>query len=134
MNRKKLISAVQAICSSMGYEFRVLDSAALSTGCQQMPAAALIQPKFYFIEGRNHGRIAYQITLYLFDRGSRLSAEELNEKIAQMEDDMLEIFFQLSENKSVALVDKLQMEHALHLALGRGEIGLKATAEVEIIF
>ena len=134
MNRKKLISAVQAICGSMGYEFRALDSSALSSGCQQMPAAVLIQPKFQSIEGRNHGRITYQTTLYLFKSGSRLSPAEQTELLAQMEEEMWEIFSKLSENKSVALVDKLQMEHSMHSMLGRGEIGLKANAEVEIIF
>lgn len=134
MNRKRLILAVQEICGSMGYEFRVLDSSALSTGCAAMPAAVLIQPQFHAITGRNHGRISYKATLYLFNRGSRLSSEQRGELLAQMESDMLEIFSQLSENKYVAVVDKLQMEHSLHTALGKGEIGLKATAEVEIIF
>ena len=134
MNRKKLISAVQAICGSMGYEFRTLDSSALSASCQPMPAAVLIQPKFYAMEGLKHGRITYRTTLYLFKQGSRLSPVEQSEMLAQMESDMLEIFSRLSEDKSVALVDKLQMEHSVHSVLGRGEVSLKATAEVEIIF
>ena len=134
MNRRKLVSAVQAICGSMGYEFRALDSSALSASCQSMPAAVLIQPKFQSIEGRNHGRITYRTTLYLLKPGSRLSSAEQSDVLAQMEEDMLDIFSKLSENKSVALVDKLQMEYSIHSVLGRGEIGLKANAEVEIIF
>ena len=134
MNRRKLVSAVQAICGSMGYEFRALDSSALSASCQSMPAAVLIQPKFQSSEGRNHGRITYRTTLYLLKPGSRLSSAEQSDVLAQMEEDMLDIFSKLSENKSVALVDKLQMEHSIHSVLGRGEIGLKANAEVEIIF
>lgn len=134
MNRKKIISAVQGICGSMGYEFRVSDSSALSAKSMAMPAAVLIEPKFHSIEGRNHGRITYRTTLYLFDSGFRLSAEERSNLLAQMENDMLDIFSQLSENKSVAVVDNLQLDHSMHSVLGRGELGLKATAEVEIIF
>ena len=134
MNRKRLISAVQEICSSMGYEFRVLDSAALSSMSSAMPAAVLIQPKFHSIEGRNHGRIVYRVILNLFDHGSRLSSEQLCERVAEMESDMLDIFSQLSENKDVALVDNLQMEQSMHSQLGRGALCLKATAEVEVIF
>ena len=134
MNRKNFVSAVQGICGSMGYEFRVTDSSALSAKSMAMPAAVLIEPKFHSIEGRNHGRITYRVTLYLFSRGSRLSEEERGNLLAQMESDMLEIFLQLSENKDVAVVENLQMDHSLHSVLGRGELGLKATAEVEVIF
>jgi hypothetical protein len=51
-----------------------------------------------------------------------------------MESIMLDIFTQLSENENVALVDKLQMDAVTSRLLARAEIGLKATAEVVVIF
>ena len=134
MNRRKLISAVQGICNAKGYEFRVLDSSALSAQSPSMPAAVLIEPKFQSIEGRKHGKITYRTTLYLFESGARSMPEEVSEKIAQMERQMLDIFMQLSESEYVAVVDNLQMEPALHSRLGRAEIGLKAVADVVVIF
>lgn len=134
MNRRKLISAVQGICNAKGYEFRVLDSSALSAQSPSMPAAVLIEPKFQKIEGRKHGKITYRIVLYLFENGARLAPETVSEKIVQMENNMLEMFMQLSESEPIAVVDNLQMEPALHSRLGRAEIGLKAVADVVVIF
>ncbi|MBR5886302.1 MAG: hypothetical protein IKY93_06580 [Alistipes sp.] len=134
MNRRKLISAVQGICNAKGYEFRVLDSSALSAQSPSMPAAVLIEPKFQKIEGRKHGKITYRIVLYLFENGARLAPETVSEKIVQMENNMLEMFMQLSESEPIAVVDNLQMEHALQSKLGRAEIALKATADVVVIF
>ena len=134
MNRRKLISAVQGICNAKGYEFRVLDSSALSAQSPSMPAAVLIEPKFQKIEGRKHGKITYRIVLYLFENGARLAPETVSEKIVQMENNMLEMFMQLSESEPIAVVDNLQMEHALQSKLGRAEIALKSTADVVVIF
>jgi hypothetical protein len=134
MNRKKLISAVQEICLAKGYAFCVLDSAQLPVHTPPMPAAVLIHPTFRSIEGRNHGRITYRVTLYLFEQGARLQPSETCEKVVALESVMLDIFSQLSENESVAVVDNLQMEQMQNVKLGRKEVALTATADVEVIF
>ena len=63
-----------------------------------------------------------------------IAFEQQAEQLAQMESVMLDIFTQLSENENVALVDKLQMDAVTSRLLARAEIGLKATAEVVVIF
>ena len=134
MNRKKLISAVQSICQSKGYSFRALDAEAMPAQSPALPAAVMLHPKFESMTGRNHGRITYKMTLYLFERIDKLSPEQRVESIVQMEENMLDIFTQLSDSKDVAQVDSLSIEHTVHSAIGRGECGVKAVAQVEIIF
>ena len=134
MNRKKLISAVQQICSNYGYSFRVVDAQSLSAQSPALPAAVLVAPEFQKIEGRSRGRITYKVVLHLFEKGARLSPEEQLEQLSQMENDMLDMFLQLSENESVAMVANLQIDSASHIKLGRAELSATATADVVIIF
>ena len=134
MNRKKLISAVQQICSNYGYSFRVVDAQSLSAQSPALPAAVLETPEFQKMEGRSRGRITYKVVLHLFEKGAKLSPEKQAEQLSQMESDMLGIFMQLSENEDVALVEDLQIDSAAHLKLGRAELSMTATAEVVIIF
>lgn len=134
MNRKKIISAVQQICDERELAFRVVDRDSLSAHTPALPAAVLVTPEFERIEGRSRGRITYKVEMYLFEKGMHNSPEQQAEQLAQMESIMLDIFTQLSENENVALVDKLQMDAVTSRLLARAEIGLKATAEVVVIF
>lgn len=134
MTRKNLISAVQQICSDCGYNFRTLDKDHLPAQTPQLPAAVLIPPNFRSISGRNHGRITYAVTLYLFRSGAHLTPEQQAELMEQLESEALEIFSQLSVVESVATVDNLTLSPQIHSRIGRAEVSLKADAEVEIIF
>ena len=99
-----------------------------------MAAALLEEPQFLRIEGRNHGRITYSLVLHLLDKGMRSSPEHLSQLIAKMEGDMLSIMSQLSVCEGVAQVSELNISPAAHTVLGRGEVGVTARAEVEVIF
>lgn len=134
MDRVKLISAVQQCCDKSGYSFRVLGVGYLAAQAPKMAAALLEEPIFLRIEGRNHGRITYSVVLHLLDKGMRNSPEKLSEQIAKMESDMLEIMSQLSVCESIAQVSELNISPTAHTVLGRGEVGVTARAEVEVIF
>ena len=134
MNRKRLISAVQEICSSKGYEFRVLDSAALSSMSSAMPAAVLIQPKFHSIEGHNHGHITYKVKLSLLREGRKLSPEERASAVAFMEQSLLDIVEALSDTPLVAAVEELTISACSPRSTPHGAIGACATAQIVTIF
>lgn len=134
MDRVKLISAVQQCCGKSGYSFRTLGTGYISAQAPKMAAALLEEPVFLSIEGRNHGRITYSVVLHLLDKGMRNSPEQLSQQISRMESDMLEVMSQLSKCKDIAQVSNLNITPATHTVLGRGEIGVTARAEVEVIF
>lgn len=134
MNRKKLISAVEQSCAERGYSFSVLDSQALSAQTPSLPAAVLENPTFLSIVGRSHGRITYKVRLSLFKRAAKLSAAQLSDLLSGLEGELLDIFTALSTTSDIAVVEKLTIEPVTRAAIGRGEVGVRAQAEVEIIF
>lgn len=134
MNRLKLISAVQQSAMLYGYNFRTLASDALAAQSPQMPAALLCEPKFQSIVGRNHGRITYQITLHLLNSGKRLSPEQRSQGLSTLQQHALQIFTTLSEHSEVAVVRELVITPTANTIVGRGEVGVEATALVETIF
>ena len=134
MNRLKLISAVQQSAMLYGYNFRTLASDALAAQSPQMPAALLCEPKFHSIVGRNHGRITYQITLHLLSCGKGLNPEQRSERLSTLQQHVLQIFSHMSESSDVAIVRELVILPTANTIVGRGEIGVEATALVETIF
>lgn len=134
MNREKLISAVQQCCDLSGYNFRALGAHYIPAQAPKMAAALLEEPQFLRIEGRNHGRITYSLRLHLLDKGMRNPPEQQNQQLSEIESDMLGIMSQLSQCDDIALISELTITPTVHTLLGRGEVGVTATAEVVVIF
>ena len=60
--------------------------------------------------------------------------EQQSQQLSEIERDMLGIMSQLSQCDNIALISELTITPTVHTLLGRGEVGVTATAEVVVIF
>lgn len=134
MNRAFLCSAIEGVVSERGYDFSICEKSYYPTIVCRYPAAFMSQPEFVRQEGRNHGRITYNVSLRLARQGAKLTPKERNALLAEMEEQMTEIFIELSRDKSVAVVDNLTIKPLSEAVDVHGAVSLEANADVETIF
>lgn len=134
MNRTFLSGAIEGLASEYGYNFQQGDKSHYPTTVCRYPSAFLVQPEFVGIEGRNHGRITYHISLYLAKQGAKLSPAELNTTLDEMEQEMTNIFINLSKTERVAVVENLTITPASGIIDNHGALNLVAKANVTTIF
>jgi hypothetical protein len=134
MNRTILCSAIEGLVSKCGYEFQLNDKSHYPTTVCRYPAAFAYPPEFVRMEGRKHGRITYKLSLILAQQGAKLSPVEQNDKIAEMEQQMVDIFVELSNVGSVAVVEGLTISPTSPTIDNHGAISIVGEAEVVTIF
>ena len=134
MNRTYLCSAIEGLASEFGYNFQQGDKSHYPTTVCRYPSAFLTQPEFVGIEGRKHGRITYHISLYLAKQGAKLSPAELNSTLDEMEQDMTNIFVELSKTERVAVVENLTIAPIAGIIDNHGALNIVAQADVTTIF
>lgn len=120
--------------SQCGYEFHLDHESHYPTTVCRYPAAFMSQPQFESIEGRKHGRIAYKVKLRLAQNGAKLSPNERNQRLNEMESEMVEIFTLLSKDSIVAVVKELTISPMAEAVDNHGAVATMAEAVVETIF
>lgn len=133
MNRALLCGAMEGLVSEYGYDFTLHDKSYYPTTISRYPAAFMSQPEFSSIEGRNHGRITYNISLTLARQAAKLTPAERNEVFNRMEEEMSKIFLELSQSDFVAVVKNLTIK-TLDGIDAHGAVAAEAQAYVETIF
>ncbi len=134
MNRAFLCSAIEGLVSKLGYHFQLNDKTCYPTTVCRYPAAFMSQPEFASMEGRNRGRITYKVALRLAQQGAKLAPIERNDLIATMEQELIDVFVDLSQAERVAVVDKLTVTTYAEPIDAHGAIAVEANAEVTTIF
>ena len=134
MNRAFLCSAIEGLVSQRGYHFQLNDKAHYPTTVSRYPAAFMAQPEFASIEGRQRGRITYKVSLRLAQQGAKLSPSERNALLDTMERELVELFVALSNDKCVAVVDKLTIAPLAEAIDTHGALAIEAEAYVTTIF
>lgn len=134
MNRALLCSAIERLASSSGYNFQLDNEGRYPTTLCRYPAAFMTQPKFVSLEGRQHGRITYEVTLRLAQTGAKLAPSERNAMLSRMESEAMELFIDLSREKSVAVVDKLTISTLPEVVDAHGALAIEAKAQITTIF
>ena len=133
MNRAILCSAIEGLVSKVGYSFRLDDESCYPVTISRYPAAFMSRPDFVKMEGRQHGRITYKVSLTLAQQGAKLSPQERSERFARMEQEMIELFVELSKESCVAVVENLSITPK-EAVDAHGAIAITGEAEVETIF
>lgn len=133
MNRTLLCSAIEGLVSKCGYNFQLSDETYYPTTVCRYPAAFMSQPKFSSLEGRKHGRITYSVSLTLAQQGAKSSPEERNATLAEMEEQAMSIFVELSQNELVAVIDNLTIT-TLSGVDTHGAVAVEVQAHVVTIF
>lgn len=134
MNRAYLCSAIEGLSSQYGYHFQLNGESHYPTTVCRYPAAFMSQPEFVSLEGRKHGRITYKVSLRLARRGAKLAAAERNRIIAEMEEQLMEMFIDLSNDERVAVVEELTIAPCSELIDSHGAVAVEAKANVITIF
>jgi hypothetical protein len=129
-----LCRAIEGLVTRCGYDFSQHDRSYYPSSLSRYPAAFLSTPKFVSVEGRKHGRITYNISLIVARQAGKLSPTERNELYAQMEQQLLELFVELSKEGLVAVVDNLTISPCAEAVDHHGAIALEAQANIETIF
>lgn len=134
MNRAILCSAIEGLVSECGYDFQLNDKACYPTTVCRYPAAFMSQPEFLRMEGRKHGRITYKVALRLAQQAAKLPPEERNALIAEMEEQMMEIFVNLSHKEKIAVIEDLTITPYAEAIDAHGATAIEAKAHVVTIF
>lgn len=134
MNRTLLSGAIERLATEYGYDFQQGEGAYYPTTVCRYPSAFLSQPKFVSIEGRKHGRITYETSLSLARQGAKLSPSERNTALAEMEQEVIDIFTELSKSDNIAVIDHLTITPSADVVDNHGAIVIVAEAKVTTIF
>lgn len=134
MNRAFLCSAIEGLVSARGYNFQLNDDTHYPATVCRYPAAFMAQPEFLSLEGRQHGRITYKLSLKLAQQGAKLSPTERNALLDRMEQEAMELFVALSQERCVAVVDKLSIAPYAEAVDIHGAVAIEAKAQVTTIF
>lgn len=133
MNRAQLVSALRSLSQNHGYSFVQLPATRLAE-VKNFPTAVIEPPTVASVDGREHGRISYNVTLHIFSLAAKCSNEERNTVQDKMESDLLEIFSQLSENERVIAVEELGLTPREFAFTTHGEISQTARATIVTYF
>lgn len=134
MNRSLLTDALRNIVTAKGYEFHSASPEHLPSIVRRYPAALLPHPEFREMEGRNHGKITYRLTLYLMAAGAKTNPDEATATVDSLETDALEIFSELSSDDNVASVEELTITPMERPVTPHGDISVAVGADVVCIF
>lgn len=134
MNRAFLCSAIEGLVSQRGYHFQLSDEARYPTTVCRYPAAFMAQPEFESIEGRQRGRITYKVALKLARQGAKLASSERNSLLNTMEEELLELFVELSRSERIAVVDKLTIAPCSEAIDAHGALAIESKALITTIF
>ena len=134
MNRAFLCSAIEGLVSARGYNFQLDNDTHYPTTVCRYPAAFMAQPEFLSLEGRQHGRITYKLSLRLSRQGAKLAPAERNALLDSMEQEAMELFVALSKERCVAVVDRLSIAPCTGAVDTHGAVAIEAKAQVTTIF
>lgn len=134
MTRATLEAAVQMVATARRYLFRSVPPEYASALVNRYPVALLLPIRFLAVEGRTHGKITYGVTLQLVHHVAKLSPEQRLSLMYTIENDVLDIFAEVSENAAVVAVEDLKIQPSSRPATAVGEVSMTATARVTLCF
>lgn len=130
MNRTHLERVAERLAAARGYAFHALRQEAQPTLVRTYPAALLQPLSLRSVEGRTHGRAVYDIVLRLLARGAKLAPAARGEAFAALENDLLGLFAELSQDEKVIAVEALEIRPAAFTLTPHGELSQTASARI----
>ncbi len=134
MTRVYLAQLLRDLITAHGYTFFSAPDEYMASEIDRYPAAWLTPPRLKEIEGRRHGKQTYEIQLHLLQPGLRLTHGERTQKLDEMEQTLLEIFTELTEDPKVICAEQLSIRPRTCAFTNHGEISQSAAAEVVVWF
>ena len=107
MTRVHLAQLLRDLTSAHDYAFFSAPDEYMPSEIDRYPAAWLAPPRLKEVEGRRHGKRTYEIQLHLLQPGMRLTHAERARRLDEMEQTLLGIFTELTEDPKVICVERL---------------------------
>lgn len=130
MNRTHLERVAEQLAIERGYAFYALRQEAQPTIVSTYPTALLQPLSLRSVEGRIHGRAVYDLTLRLLCKGAKLTPEARGEAFAALENDLLGLFSDLSQDEKVLAVEALEIHPSAFTITPHGELSQTASARI----
>lgn len=130
MNRTHLERVAETLATERGYAFHALRQETQPTVVRTYPAALLQPLALRSIEGRVHGRAVYDLTLRLLGKGAKLSPESRGDAFAALENDLIGLFSDLSQDEKVIAVEGLEIHPSAFTLTPHGELSQTASARI----
>ena len=134
MPRVHLAQLLRDLTSAHDYAFFSAPDEYMPSEIDRYPAAWLAPPRLKEVEGRRHGKRTYEIQLHLLQPGMRLTHAERARRLDEMEQTLLGIFTELTEDPKVICVERLSIRPRTCAFTNHGEISQSATAEAVVWF
>ena len=134
MTRVHLAQLLRDLASAHDYAFFSAPDEYMPSEIDRYPAAWLTPPRLKEVEGRRHGKRTYEIQLHLLQPGMRLTHAERARRLDEMEQTLLGIFTELTEDPKVICVERLSIRSRTCAFTNHGEISQSATAEAVVWF
>ncbi|MEG2365619.1 MAG: hypothetical protein RSB29_02570 [Alistipes sp.] len=134
MNRTHLERAVETLAAKRGYTFCAVPDDALPHAVSGYPAAALAPLALHAIEGRQHGRATYDLTLRLLCLGAKSSPTDRRTALATLEENLLSLLVELTDDPKVVAVEELKIRPTTLTFTPHGELSQTATARIITYF
>lgn len=112
MTRVHLAQLLRDLASAHDYAFFSAPDEYMPSEIDRYPAAWLTPPRLKEVEGRRHGKRTYEIQLHLLQPGMRLTHAERARRLDEMEQTLLGIFTELTEDPKVICVERLSIAPA----------------------
>ena len=134
MNRKHLSDAFCALAEKHGCAFVEATPENIAARIAAYPVAWLEPAVLQSKTGRYHGRITYSVKLRIMHDGLRMSPAERCAALDAAEQQLLDIFTELSTDPRIACIDELTVAVSQFAFTPHGEIAATAEAQVETIY
>ncbi|HJA98781.1 MAG TPA: hypothetical protein H9779_04165 [Candidatus Alistipes avicola] len=134
MNRTHLASAIRTLASGLGYTVVEESDDRAPQTITAFPSAWLLPLRLKTIEGRHHGRQTYSVELRVIYSAMKLSADKRAELHSRAEENLLELFIQLSGDDRVIAVQNLSIQPGTGGYTQHGELSQIAKADVITYF
>ena len=134
MNRLSLSTAVQRVANAKGYDFHTVSAEYLPALASTKPTILMLHPKFQGIEGKKHGKITYSLTIHALQNGAKLPHDARTALLETLEDDMLDLLTELSNESFVVAVEEINLTPSILKMSVSGDVAITATCLLTSFF
>ena len=94
----------------------------------------MLHPKFQSIEGKKHGKITYSLTIHALQNGAKLSHDARTVLLETLENDMLDLLTELSNESFVVAVEEINLTPSTLKMSVSGDVAITATCLLTSFF
>ncbi len=130
MDITNIEQAIASIASHYGYDSIISSEQELESAISTYPVAWIELPKVLYVEGRDQGVICHKVSVTLLDDYKAYSFEDKSVRLAQMQEDMIDIMREMSLAEGVVEVNGMSVTAKLYTTTRHGDIGQVCEASI----